>query len=190
MEISVQNIWFMGWIILVGLTLCSLIVVSATYKNKPCYGMTPILLSEAFTTKPWRGIVIFCNFFAAIISIYSSKFITLSFILFGSAFIISMFDTPSTHDELILFGAFIIMIETCPWFYKEKIPSLTWKIHWCTTFVSAITCISWMTSDDKCSWWYITEYIFFWQLYLLVYWRIDKNLKFADTSRTERIEGK
>ena len=188
MEISLQGIWLVGWGILVGLTLVSLIVVSAQYRTEPCNSVTPILLSRAFTTDPWRGIVIAANFFAAIVSYYINvSLITLAFILFASAFIISMFDTAMTHDELILLGAFIIMLETFPWWRNIKNPSIWWKIHWCTTAAAAICCISWISLDKICSWWYITEYVFFWQLYLLVYWRIDPIAFFTDKFRTTRV---
>ena len=188
MNISLQGMWLIGWVILVGLSIVSLVVVSASYRYSPCDSFTPILLSRAFTTDPWRGIVIAANFFAALMSYsFGIAFITLAFILFGCAFVVSMFDTAITHDTLILIGAGLLLLETFPWWSHFNCRSWWWKLHWCTTALSGIACISWITMDDLCSWWYVTEYLFFWQLYLLVYWRISPELLFSDTLRTPRV---
>jgi hypothetical protein len=185
MEISVRYIWLGGWGVLIILSLMALIDVSGQYRTAPCTGTMPILLSRAFTTRPWRGLVVISNFLAGFLSIsINSLLITLAFLLFGCAFIISMFETPVTHDQLVLVGVALLLFEGFP--HRES--SNWWKLHWLTTAATGITCLSWMTLDDDdiCSWWYITEYLFFWQLYLLVYWRIDPALMFTDTFRTPR----
>ena len=165
---------------LIILSLMALIDVSNQYRTAPCTGTMPILLSRAFTTAPWRGLVIASNFLAVFLS-YSinNLLITLAFLLFGCAFIISMFETPVTHDQLILIGVALLLFEGFP---RES--SNWWKVHWYTTAATGIACLSWMTLDDICSWWYITEYLFFWQLYLLVYWRIEPGLILTDTFTT------
>jgi hypothetical protein len=33
---------------------------------------------------------------------------------------------------------------------------------------------------ERCSWWFISEYVFFWSMYLLVYWRVPMKLKWSD----------
>ena len=58
----------------------------------------------------------------------------------------------------------------------------SWQLHWWSTLVVGVTCSGWLLYSEygcdteycaECSWLYISEYLFFWSMFLLVWWRID-----------------
>jgi len=193
MHIHIRSLWMVGVVLLVLLSMLALMFVIPTIQGgdygEVCDGQTPILLSRAFTTDPWRGIVIACNILAVVLSYYTDILgIVAAFSLFALAFVISMFDTSATHDELIVIGVVLILAETCPWRFKPR--SKWWVFHWLLTVVLVGLCSMWMFGDDACSWWYVTEYVLFVSLFMLVCWRIDDDMYFTDHfSRTPRAVG-
>ena len=104
---------------------------------------------------------------------------------FFSAFIVSMFDTPSTHDALIAVSSALVLYECRPPCNR----CMLWNIHWWSTVTLCVVFVTWLvfsTSCDslfceECSWWYISEYLFFWSMFLLVYWRIPEYSELIDT---------
>ena len=160
-----------------------------------CGYYTPILLSRALTTDPYRGATLGFCLMAAVSSIYfHSLLMTISFFGFFSAFLVSMFETAASHDTLILLSAVIIMYECRP------IDSVLWNVHWWGTVVAGSITIGWFiyiivgcrpvsyTSGPlppsvecaRCSWWFVSEYICFWSMFMLVYWKIDPKLEWHD----------
>lgn len=191
MQIYLRSLWMVGVVLLVLLSMLALMFVIPTVQGgdygEVCDGQTPILLSRAFTTDPWRGIVIACNILAVVLSYYTDILgIVAAFSLFALAFVISMFETSATHDELIVIGVILILVETCPW-RNKPFGAKWWVCHWLLTVVLVGLCSTWMFGDDVCSWWYVTEYLLFVSLFMLVSWRIDDDMYFTDHfSRTPR----
>jgi len=161
-----------------------------------CGDQTPILLSRALTTDPYRGLTLaFC-----LIAVASSFYLNSILILAGffgifSAFLVSMFQT-NAHNALILVSAIFIMYECYPTNDNPK-----WQVQWWSTAAAGAACSAWLVYsiygckpvayDDngplpdsvrcaRCSWWYITEYVFFWSMYGLVFWRIPAKLVWRD----------
>lgn len=194
MHIHIRSLWMVGVVLLVLLSMLALMFVIPTIQGgdygDACDGQTPILLSRAFTTDPWRGLVIACNILAVVLSYYMDILgIVAAFSLFALAFVISMFDTSATHDELIVIGVALILAETCPWWCKQR--SKWWVFHWLLTVLLVGLCSTWMFGDDVCSWWYVTEYLLFVSLFTLACWRIDDDMYFTDHfNRTPRAAGK
>lgn len=194
MHIHIRSLWMVGVVLLVLLSMLALMFVIPTIQGGDygdvCDGQTPILLSRAFTTDPWRGLVIACNVLAVVLSYYTDILgVVAAFSLFALAFVISMFDTSATHDELIVIGVVLILAETCPWWFKQR--SKWWVFHWLLTVLLVGLCSTWMFGDNVCSWWYVTEYLLFVSLFTLVCWRIDDDMYFTDHfSRTPRMAGK
>lgn len=181
MDLHFRRVWVGGWVAIVVLGLVSLWDISI----ETCNSHVPILLSRALTSEPYRGLLLsFCVL--AVVSSFFLKSILLigGFLGFLCAFLVSMFTTPTTHDALIVMSSILIMLECFPTY-----GSRTWKLHWAFTLVSGLVCTTWMIYSkvecetlycERCSWWYISEYLFFWSLYLLVYWRIPVTLKWKD----------
>lgn len=170
-----RQVWIGAWVLLVLICLVALWDVS----EKTCQKHVPILLSRALTTDPWRGVIIVFNLLAVGSSFYLNSIVMLAgFLGFLCAFLVSMFQT-NAHNALIIISTMCIMYECYPQ-YNER----TWKIHWWSTSLVGVICSGWLLYSNfgcdtdycaECSWWYISEYLFFWSMFLLVWWRIDPN---------------
>lgn len=185
-----RRLWILGWIIMVILCLVSLWDISF----QTCHEHTPILLSRALTSEPYRGFLLSFSILAFASSFFLRSILLIAgFLGFLCAFLVSMFTTPTTHDALIITSSVFIMYECCPVETPGRSETylLWWKIHYVIATIAAIICTAWMLyssyscadSDiecSDCSWWYISEYVFFWSMYLLVYWRIPMKLKWTD----------
>ena len=166
-----RKVWVYAWCILVALCLLALWDVS----EKTCNAHIPILLSRALTTDPWRGLILVFCLLAVGSSFYLNSVVMLSgFLGFLCAFLVSMFQT-NAHNALILLSSGCIMYEC----YPKDGASQVWRVHWWSTTVSGVVCCTWLvfsefgcTTDlcSRCSWWFISEYVFFWSMFLLV-WR-------------------
>ena len=175
-----RKLWLYAWVLLVVLSIMALWDVSET----TCSERTPILLSRALTTDPWRGIVlVFC--LIAVVGSFSlnSRIMVVGFVGFFSAFLVSMFQT-NAHNALIAISSIAIMYECFP----QK--DLKWKIHWWSTTCFGLFFLTWRIHSDlncdtpkcgNCSYFYILEYLFFWSMFLLVYWRIPIKKEITDT---------
>lgn len=182
-----RKLWLYGWILLVVLSIMALWDVSET----TCGERTPILLSRALTTDPWRGFLLaFCLVAVAGSFSLNSRIMIVGFVGFFSAFLVSMFQT-NAHNALIAISSVAIMYECFPRH------SLTWKIHWWVTAFVGLSFVSWLLYSDlhcsqpecgNCSYYYILEYLFFWSMFLLVYWRIPYKKQIADEIASQNIE--
>ena len=177
-----RRLWLFGWLAMVIICIIALQDVSYT----TCQSHIPILLSRALTTDPHRGIMLcFCLVALASVTLFKRIGMFIGFASFFSAFLVSMFET-NAHEAFIMLGSACILYECWPE------PSCLWKLHWWTTLCTGATCFGFLIWTElgcvdgdvfycqECSWWYITEYIFFWSLFLLVYWRIPNNLQIHD----------
>lgn len=170
-----RQVWIGAWVLLVLICLVALWDVS----EKTCQKHVPILLSRALTTDPWRGVIIVFNLLAVGSSFYLNSIVMLAgFLGFLCAFLVSMFQT-NAHNALIIISTMCIMYECYPQDNER-----TWKIHWWSTSLVGVICSGWLLYSNfgcdtdycaECSWWYISEYLFFWSMFLLVWWRIDPN---------------
>lgn len=174
-----RNLWLYGWIALILLSIMALWDVAET----TCGERMPILLSRALTTDPWRGFLLaFCLVAVAGSFSLNSRILVVGFVGFFSAFLVSMFQT-NAHNALIAVSSVAVMYEC----YPQKVTR--WKIHWwSTTFVGLIFVVWFIYSDfncetpecGNCSYFYIAEYVFFWSMFLLVYWRIPEKKEITD----------
>lgn len=194
-----RTCWCAAWgLLVVGSTIAA---IDVSYKT--CGTHIPILLSRALTTDPYRGATLVFCLFASISSIYlNSIILTTAFFGFLGAFQISMFLTPSSHDALILFSSILVMYECLP--PKENIK---WRIHWTFTVISGLFCIGWFlyiiygcdaagydgplplppeVYCARCSWWFVTEYVTFWSMFMLVYWKIKPGSRWRDQIMEQR----
>ena len=161
-----------------------------------CGSHIPILLSRALTTDPYRGVTLVFCLVAAVSSIYlNSILMTVGFFGFFSAFLVSMFETAASHDALILLSSLIIMYECRP-----VSTSIRWQVHWWATVVAGTVASCWFlyiiykcnevpyesgplpdsVRCARCSWWFVFEYLCFWSMFMLVYWKIDPKLEWHD----------
>lgn len=173
-KMLLRRCWIYGWITLVIFNMIALLDVS----TQTCGHLYPILLSRALTTDPYRGVTLgYCLLATAVSFSINSSFLLAGFLGFFSAFLVSMFET-SAHNALILISSLLVIYECTP---PKSSTNQTWKYHWRFTIVTGIICNLWLlyahllcdTLDcERCSLWYISEYILFWSMYLLVYWRI------------------
>jgi len=185
--------WLIGWGFLVTLSLIALVNVS----KDTCHAFVPILLSRALTTDPYRGICLVFCLFAAISSIYlNSILLSVGFFGFFSAFLVSMFETEASHDAFIFFSSLLVMYECRP-----KGTNIYWKVHWWSTVGFIVICAGWFmyiwfgcravdwdgigpippsVYCARCSWWFVSEYLAFWSMFMLVWWKIDPTLKWHD----------
>lgn len=179
-----RTFWLLGLTALILFNLVALWEVS----YETCGDHTPILLSRALTTDPYRGITLaFCLLTVASSLYFNSILVFAGFLGFFSAFLVSMFQT-NAHSALIVVSSLFILYETWP--SRTNVSRNIIYVHWCLTALAALVCVGWMTyksyhCDDgdrcsKCSWWYISEYVFFWSLYGLVYWRIPASQVWRD----------
>lgn len=177
-----RHLWIYGWITLVIFNIVAVLDVST-----PTCGYTyPILLSRALTTDPYRGITTgYCLLAIALSFSINSSLLLAGFIGFFSAFLVSMFET-SAHNALILVSSLLVLYECTP----PKLSTNTiWKYHWRCTIVAGMVCCLWLLyanllcetlACERCSLWYISEYLLFWLMYLLVYWRIPSAMVAQD----------
>ena len=148
------------------------------------------------------------NFGLSLITFASSLYLN-SILLFAgffgffSAFLVSMFQTDA-HNALIVVSGIFVLYEC----YPNTNSRYAWHLHWWISCVFGVVCAGWILYSvygcnpvnydgqsplpdsvrcARCSYWYITEYVFFWSMYGLVYWRIPAGLVWRD--RVPIIEG-
>jgi hypothetical protein len=178
-----RQVWIYGWITLVVFNVVALLDVS----TQTCGYMYPILLSRALTTDPYRGITLgYCLLAIAMSFSINSSFLLAGFLGFFSAFLVSMFET-NAHNALILVSSILVLYECTP---PKSSTNTIWNYHWRLTIVSGMVCNLWLVyaqllcktqACERCSQWYISEYVLFWSMYLLVYWRIPAVMVVQDT---------
>ena len=174
-----RTLWFYGWVSLILLSIMALWDVSEI----TCGQKMPILLSRALTTDPWRGLLlVFCLMAVAGSFLLNSVIMFLGFLGFFSAFLVSMFQT-NAHNALIAISSIAIMYEC----YPQR--SWTWKVHWWSTAIVGSIFVGWLVYSEldcetlqcsECSYFYISEYVFFWSMFLLVWWRIPEHEQVTD----------
>lgn len=174
-----RTAWLVGLSLLIVLSIVALWDVSYA----TCQRQIPILLSRALTTDPYRGFVLcLCLLAVASCIFLNSVLIVAGFLGFYSAFLVSMFET-NAHNSLIIISALFVMYECYP------VNSKAWALHWWATVIAGIICSAWLLYSNygcsteecsECSWWYISEYVCFWLMYGLVYWRIPSDLQWHD----------
>ena len=187
--------WLLAFAILIVGSLTALVNVS----KDTCGVHIPILLSRALTTDPYRGATLVFCLFAAFSSVYlNSILLSVGFFGFFSAFLVSMFQTAASHDALILVSSILVLWECWP----EN--NWKWRLHWWFTVLAGSICTGWFlyiiygcdpvpwaeelpmpesVRCARCSWWFISEYICFWSMFMLVFWKIDANLMWHDNFR-------
>lgn len=186
-----RSFWLWGLVVLIIISLVALWDVS----YQTCGERIPILLSRALTTDPYRGVTLAFCLIAVASSLYlNSILIFAGFFGFFSAFLVSMFQT-NAHNALILVSAVFVMYECYP-----TTTNRIWIAQWWSTTAVGLACSGWLVYSvygcdpvetwtgplpdsvrcSRCSWWYITEYLFFWSMYSLVYWRVPKKLVWRD----------
>lgn len=129
--------------------------------------------------------------------IYAKRPLSIALVIFSAAFLVNMFES-SAHGILIGIGSVIAILFTCPGFktgplsgcYRENFEiqcvgcglqsRVIWWLLWifmvvnCALFLGfwADSCANGDLTPQRCpklkSYWYITEYLFFWTMYLLV----------------------
>lgn len=169
-----RRVWLIAWTLLLLLCIIALWDVS----EETCQQHIPILLSRALTTDPWRGLILVFNLLAVGSSFYLNSIVIVSgFLGFLCAFLVSMFQT-SAHNALIFVSACCIMYECSP-----STTNIWWRVHWWCTVAFGVVCVGWFAYSEygcttyycaQCSWWYVSEYICFWLMFLLVWWRIPE----------------
>ena len=192
-EFNFRKGWLVGWFILIVGSIVACIDVS----KQTCGEHIPILLSRSLTTDPYRGATLVFCLFASVSSIFlNSVLMTVGFFGFFSAFLISMFQTAASHDALIFISSILVL-----WECKPPKDNFLWKMHWRLTVFTGIVFMGWFLYaiygcqpvewDDtgvmpesvrcsRCSWWFISEYIAFWSMFLLVYWKIGAKMLWRD----------
>lgn len=178
-----RKIWFYAWLLLLFICILALDDVSP----KTCGKRIPILLSRALTTDPWRGWILAFSLLAVGSSFYLNSIIMVTgFLGFMCAFLVSMFET-NAHDALIFVSSLCIMYECYP-----RNNNKWWLTHWWFTFFCGFICLIWLIYADyvctdnhcsECSWWYVTEYLAFWSMFLLITWRIPLDEQLHDEIR-------
>jgi len=189
-----RTVWIVAWFFLILGSTFALVNVSLT----TCDDHIPILLSRALSTDPYRGATLVFCLIAAICSFELNSFLlTIGFFGFFSAFLVSMFETASSHDALILMSSALVMYECYP--QKSRDYYSLWQWHWWFTISASLVTTCWFfymvygckpISDfdinaplpesvrcARCSWWFISEYICFWSMFILVYWKINPTLQ-------------
>ena len=178
--ITLRHLWIIGLITLVCFNSFAIYHVSDMTCGKP---FIPILLSRALTTDPWRGITLSYSLLAIVASFtINSSVLTTAFFGFFSAFLVSMFDTPLSHDFLILTSSLLVLAECMPRTWQFDL----WTMHWITIIVVGIICFVWMMyskysdtytlHEEQCSWMFTTEYVTFWLMNALVLWIIPLDM--------------
>lgn len=175
-----RTAWLSAWMALLVICIIALVDVS----GKTCDQHVPILLSRALTTDPWRGVILAFNLLAVGSSFeLNSALMFTGFLGFLCAFLVSMFQT-NAHNALIFVSAFCIMYECYP-----TTSDNVWSAHWWSTVLFGVACSAWLMYSEyvcttdmcaECSWWYITEYLFFWSMFLLLLWKIPKDKELRD----------
>jgi len=200
-QATLRNTWAFGLVSLIMFNVLAIVDVSEPTCGEP---FIPILLSRALTTDPWRGLTLgYCLLAISASFTINSSVLTTAFFGFFSAFLVSMFDTPISHDFLIGTSSLLVMFECVPRVWKFDL----WTIHWLTIVVIGNICFFWMMysyfsdtytqHEERCSWMFITEYITFWLMNALVLWIIPENIYAKDaiceegqkiTAENRRIE--
>ena len=174
-HLTLRNLWIFGLLSLISFNILAVIVVSEQTCGKP---FVPILLSRALTTDPWRGFTLsYCLFAISGSFTFNSSVLTTAFFGFFAAFLVSMFDTPASHDLLIATSGLLVMYETVPTPWGKNL----WVYHWLTIVALGSVFFGWMVyakmnyteQEEKCSWFYIVEYLCFWGMNALVLWMIE-----------------
>jgi len=199
-----RHVWLIGLSLLIILSLIALWEVS----YDTCGEQIPILLSRALTSDPYRGLTLAFCLVAVASSLYLDSILLIAgFFGFFSAFLVSMFQT-NAHNALILVSAGFIMYECYP--QDSPLWKLQWWATTATGLICAGWLVYSVYGCDpvdydcrlyyadtkvgdncsapppesvqcsRCSWWYISEYVFFWSMYGLVYWIIPKELVWRD----------
>ena len=199
-EMLFRQLWLFGLVFLVILSLIALWNVS----YQTCGEQIPILLSRALTTDPYRGLTLAFSLITFASSLYLNSILLFAgFFGFFSAFLVSMFQTDA-HNALIVVSGIFVLYEC----YPNTNSRYAWHLHWWISCVFGVVCAGWILYSvygcnpvnydgqsplpdsvrcARCSYWYITEYVFFWSMYGLVYWRIPAGLVWRD--RVPIIEG-
>jgi len=177
---TLSRLWIIGLISLIFFNILAIYNVSEQTCGKP---FIPILLSRSLTTDPWRGITLGYSLLAIAAS-YSlnSSIITTAFFGFFSAFVISMFDTPASHDVLIGTSSLLVMYECLPASLEINLR----LIHYIFVIVFGNIFFIWLIysklyyDDEKCSWMFVMEYITFWLMNALILWIIPEDMYAQD----------
>lgn len=185
--------FFHVWIL--NMVAFSLICVGAllTVSYDTCDKLYPILLSRAGTTDPWRGLLITLGLWMAFCAskIEDSQLI-IAFCGFLLAFVVSMFET-SAHMILIIFSAVFVMIELYQKLSEEREVTV-WVYIAIASGISGVVWTSWcvysyLTEWPLCSFWYLSEYIFFGLLFISTCSLVDNDKEFEfGKSRKSRTE--
>jgi hypothetical protein len=199
-----RHFWLIGLSLLVVLSLVALWEVS----YDTCGEQIPILLSRALTTDPYRGLTLAFCLVAVASSLYLDSILLIAgFFGFFSAFLVSMFQT-NAHNALILVSAIFVMYECYPqnntvwkvhWWLTVVAGLvcagwLVYSVYGCVPedYECRLYFADTQVGDNctspppasvqcsRCSWWYISEYVFFWSMYGLVYWIIPDGLVWRD----------
>lgn len=177
---TLSRLWIIGLISLIFFNILAIYNVSAQTCGKP---FIPILLSRSLTTDPWRGITLGYSLLAIAASYsFNSSIITTAFFGFFSAFVISMFDTPASHDVLIGTSSLLVMYECLPASLEINLR----LIHYIFVIVFGNIFFIWLIysklyyDDEKCSWMFVTEYITFWLMNALILWIIPEDMYAQD----------
>jgi len=210
---KLRKLWFMAWCVLIVLCLVALVDISKV----TCDIHIPILLSRALTSDPYRGLLlVFCLGGVGASFFFDSTVLFVAIIGFLSAFLVSMFDT-NAHVALIFFSSALVLYECWPqqkWQWKFHygltvvsgavcIAWMFYSVYGCKpvhfdcqrpyltnkneTEPGCIVPIPESIRCERCSWFYISEYLFFWGLFLLVYWKIPENATFHDHAEPKYV---
>jgi hypothetical protein len=186
---TLRQQWVFGLISLVFFNSLAIYNVSETTCGQP---FIPILLSRALTTDPWRGITLGYSLIAIAASFtLNSSILTTAFFGFFSAFVVSMFETPVSHDFLIGTSSLLVMYECFPPTWKVDLRT----IHYIVILVFGTVFFIWLfyinfsndytKYDEHCSWMFVTEYITFWSMNALILWVIPCNTYARDAISSE-----
>jgi hypothetical protein len=93
-----------------------------------------------------------------------------------------MFDTPASHDVLIVTSSLLVMYECLPASLEINLR----LIHYIVVIVFGNIFFIWLIysklyyDDEKCSWMFVTEYITFWLMNALILWIIPEDMYAQD----------
>ena len=133
----IQKAWLLGWGTLVLMNIIALWDVS----KDTCGDRSPILLSRALTTDPYRGITLgYCLLAIAVSFHLNSSGLATAFLGFFSAFLVSMFET-SAHNALIIVSSVLVLWECQP----RPVSPNRWKVHWKMTMLLALLWMCWLS---------------------------------------------
>jgi hypothetical protein len=189
-RILLRTVWIVGWCLLLVIGCIAVYDISIS----TCGERYPILLSRAFTTDPYRGLILSYCLLAICASFSLQKsFLLGGFLGFFSAFLVSMFET-SAHNFLIMMSSLLILFECRPPLLNDDTDDQTaqtrvrWTFHWCGTIAlgGAFVVSNYYTSE--CSLWYVVEYALFSSMFGLVLWLIPANMELKDDITRHRMK--